>query len=301
MELFTSAHDNPTWGIPLHVAVNEGIQTQKGLGIRYRLYLIEEGAGILRFADRRCAFIAPGFLCLNEDEVPEVERVTDIKAHGLYFEPSLIHTAFNFENIRQEEYGFDLSAYQDRFWLKPFFIRSTDYYGLLNVGPATFKRALQLFEGVQEQLRQQGTSWPCRSRSYLLELLFLIERVYSTPQATEAITLPEVHEDMDPVILYLHTHYQQKITISELTRIFHINRTTLMERFVAATGVSIMEYLIGLRVRLATMMLRDTMLPVSEIMMRVGFNDITHFGRTFRRMTGMSPSDYRQKFCWMQN
>lgn len=300
MDLFTTAHDNPSWKMPLLVMRDSGIRLRVGFRLRYRLLLIQEGAGILRFADQRCAFIAPSLICLHEADLPEVERMTDIKAHMLCFEPSLIHSSLNFENIRQEE-GFDLSAYQDRFWLKPFFERTKTYNGLLNVGPATFRRTMQFVENIEAQLREQGPSWPCRSRSFLMELLFLIERIYSSPAAKEEIALPETHGEIDEVILYLHMHYQEKITISDLTKIFHMNRTTLMERFDAATGVSIMEYLIGLRVRIASMMLRDTLLPVSEIMERVGFNDMTHFGRTFRRYLGMTPSDYRQKLGWMQN
>jgi AraC-like DNA-binding protein len=76
---------------------------------------------------------------------------------------------------------------------------------------------------------------------------------------------------------------------------FHINRTTLADKFTKSTGMSVMDYLIRLRVKMAAIMLRDTMLSVSEISYRVGFNDITHFGRTFRKHMGYSPSEYRKK------
>ena len=80
---------------------------------------------------------------------------------------------------------------------------------------------------------------------------------------------------------------------------FHTNRTTLTERFGLVTGQPVLSYLIRLRVRLASLMLRDTMLPVSEVMTRVGFTDSTHFGRTFRKHLGCTPSEYRTRFCWM--
>jgi AraC family L-rhamnose operon regulatory protein RhaS len=46
-------------------------------------------------------------------------------------------------------------------------------------------------------------------------------------------------------------------------------------------------------------MLRDTKLSVSEITARLGFTNITHFGRAFRKQMGYSPSEYRQRFCGM--
>jgi transcriptional regulator GlxA family with amidase domain len=51
-----------------------------------------------------------------------------------------------------------------------------------------------------------------------------------------------------------------------------------------------------LRLRMASVLLGETTLPVSEIMRRVGFGDATHFGRTFRKYTGYPPSEYRQRF-----
>ncbi len=60
-----------------------------------------------------------------------------------------------------------------------------------------------------------------------------------------------------------------------------------------------MTYLTQLRIRLAALMLRDTKLPISEVMWRVGFRDGTHFGRTFRKHTAQSPSEYREQYCWM--
>lgn len=54
-------------------------------------------------------------------------------------------------------------------------------------------------------------------------------------------------------------------------------------------------YLIKLRLFLASQMLAETSIPVSEVINRVGFNDVVHFSRIFRKKFGYSPSEYRQK------
>jgi AraC family L-rhamnose operon regulatory protein RhaS len=121
-----------------------------------------------------------------------------------------------------------------------------------------------------------------------------------TPQAA-AIPCPEIqeHAGTERIILYLHAHYHEKITIPALTRAFHTNRTTLTERFRRATKMPIMAYLAHLRMRQASLLLRDTVLPVSEVMLRVGYQDSTHFWRTFRKHIGLSPSEYRDRYCWL--
>jgi AraC family L-rhamnose operon regulatory protein RhaS len=103
----------------------------------------------------------------------------------------------------------------------------------------------------------------------------------------------ESESEMDKVILFLHTNYEQKITLNQLTELFHINRTTLSEEFIKATGLSVIDYLIKLRIKIASIFLSQTGIPISEILHRTGFNDSTHFGKMFRKHTGFSPSQYR--------
>lgn len=98
------------------------------------------------------------------------------------------------------------------------------------------------------------------------------------------------------ILLYLHADYEKKLTLKHLTEVFHINRTTLTEEFQRATNSSIIDYLIKLRVHTASIMIKNTDLPINEIMYRNGFNDNTHFGRMFKKHTGYSPSDYRTSF-----
>jgi AraC family L-rhamnose operon regulatory protein RhaS len=51
-----------------------------------------------------------------------------------------------------------------------------------------------------------------------------------------------------------------------------------------------------LRINLAAAMLRDTGLPITEVRQRVGFNDDSHFRRTFRKYLGMAPGEYRREY-----
>jgi YesN/AraC family two-component response regulator len=89
-------------------------------------------------------------------------------------------------------------------------------------------------------------------------------------------------------------NYSRKITIEELTKEFHTNRNTLSKKFKAETGLSVIDYISKLRIKAACMLLRDTSLPVSEIMQRVGFIDVSYWGRVFKSVSGLSPSDYRK-------
>lgn len=60
-----------------------------------------------------------------------------------------------------------------------------------------------------------------------------------------------------------------------------------------------LTYLNKLRITMASTILRDTLLPINEIMTRVGFTDTVHFFRTFKKYTGLTPTEYREKYNWM--
>ncbi|HYH02853.1 MAG TPA: AraC family transcriptional regulator, partial [Bacillota bacterium] len=97
------------------------------------------------------------------------------------------------------------------------------------------------------------------------------------------------------VVLYLTNHYSRKITIAELTKEFNLNRNSLYQEFQETTGLSLIAYLIRLRIKMASVLLAETSMPVAEIMERVGYTDLTHFGRAFKKITGFTPIDYRKQ------
>jgi AraC-like DNA-binding protein len=299
MELVTQNLKDPNHRMPLWHNPREIFSPDLGAGTRLRLILVEGGTGILRLADRREVFAAPAVFCLNETDRPELEQSVGLRAQALYFHPNVVNSALTFENLRGPGDKLSLTEQQDRYWLKPFVQRDSGAGGYLCLGPVSAQRISSLLKAAGRTLASQDDwNWSCRSRSYLLELLFVLERVASAPQVAEEDFLPEFSGDADPIILYLHTHYQEKVTLAELARVFHTNRTTLTERFRQSTGVSVITYLIQLRVRLAALMLRDTSLSVAEIGERVGFNDNSHFTRTFRDTMECSPTEYRQRYCW---
>jgi AraC-like DNA-binding protein len=290
----------PGYQMPLWHNPQEDFSPERGFGSRFRIILAEHGSGILRVNGWQGGFIAPVLFCLNETERLEQFQGRDLRAQALYFHPSLVNNVFGFDTIRNGRNSLTLSESQDLGWFSPFTLRTPGTFQPVNLGPTSARRISELMKTIGNLTYTLGeANWPCCSRSYFLELLFVVERIFTNPEARESSSLAGDLQGMDDVILYLHTYYYRKITLADLTRAFHTNRTTLTKKFQLATGLSVVAYLTRLRMNVASMILRDTELDINQIMRRVGFQDNTHFGRTFRRYNGCTPSEYREKYCWM--
>jgi AraC-like DNA-binding protein len=262
-----------------------------------KLVYVSEGSGIIKLNGQMVIFSAPAFFCFNELDEVVLQQNINLVASSIYFDPVIIDDSLQLSIIRKNYTQLSMTQYRDFFLIIPFIDREELKMPCIELGPMTSKRAARLFKGVEEELVfTENEFWPCRSRSFLLEILFLIQNLITDAKGRSALELPEATEDVGDIILYLHTNYNRKITIEELTEVFHINRTTLSEKFRSSIGTSIIEYLVKLRIKVASMMLRDTLLPISEILDRVGFNDSVHFIRMFKKHMGCTPSEYREKF-----
>lgn len=268
----------------------------------FRLILIEEGTGIANLGGTRISFTAPAVFCLDETVKLVLEKSANISLKYIYFFPMAMNSRLNYQNLRDENSNLSLTERNDRTYLRPFFLRTEGYYGFMDIGVNMAKKLSQLFERIKIEISEKKDDyWPCNSRSYFLELLLCVERHYSKHLETNYVLLYENASEIDDVLLYLHLNYSKKITLTGLTRQFNINRTSLNEQFTKVMNMSVMAYLIKFRIKLASMLLRDTMIPVSEVAARVGFGDTANFNRSFKKHTGLKPTDYRQQNCWLIN
>lgn len=264
---------------------------------RYHILFIEKGSGSISYHGRKELFMGPLLFCLNEEEIPSLIKGNHLSYRSLYFSPEYINNRFTFDNLREPEGDFTLTDIRDRHWLRVFFERTESYFGRLCITMALAGRIGKLFDQIDKQLKLQPDGyWTCRARSFLIELLFLTEQCWMLEDNSSRLFAAGYSEEIDNIILYLYSNYSNKISISELASKFHIDRTTLTKRFKEEVGDTIINSLIKLRVNLAAGMLRDTGIPISEIMYRAGFSDLSYFYRTFKKYTSHNPSEYRQHY-----
>jgi AraC-like DNA-binding protein len=133
-----------------------------------------------------------------------------------------------------------------------------------------------------------------------LDLLVNIAGERATNLSKNAMAVP-ASRDGEPgqltrMLNHLHKRFQEPISIPGLGRIGNVSERSLHRLFVKHTGESVSGYLCKLRIGRACMLLVETDRPVSMIAFEVGLPNLSNFNRQFRRLRGITPSDYRKSF-----
>ena len=94
---------------------------------------------------------------------------------------------------------------------------------------------------------------------------------------------------------YIREHSEQKFSLSEMAGALFVNSSYLARVFKHETGHTLLWYHNAVRCENAKKMLLETKLSVAEIGSAVGYISPAHFSHQFRKITGLSPSEWRMK------
>lgn len=107
--------------------------------------------------------------------------------------------------------------------------------------------------------------------------------------------------DIQHVQNYIEKHYNNKITIETLASLINTGRRTFERRFKEATNNTPIEYIQRVRIEAAKNFFEASRRNVSEIMYDVGYTDTKAFRDIFKKITGLTPIEYRNKFARVAN
>jgi two-component system response regulator YesN len=97
---------------------------------------------------------------------------------------------------------------------------------------------------------------------------------------------------------YIKEHFAEPIGIEDIAEAEGFNSSYFSTLFKKETGSTFSEYLRGIRMNEAKHLLKETNTSVAVICEMVGYNDIKHFSSSFRKATGVKPSEYRKLYAW---
>jgi AraC family transcriptional regulator len=127
------------------------------------------------------------------------------------------------------------------------------------------------------------------------ELNHVSEREINAVDAGKYSTRKELYTRLSIAKDYLHSCYDKNITLELLAETCFMNPFYLLRQFKKQFGTTPHQYLTAIRLQQAEKLVRHSDKRISDIMNESGFEDLTSFGKLFKKKFGMPPAHYRQR------
>ncbi len=137
-----------------------------------------------------------------------------------------------------------------------------------------------------------------REMSVLAAKVFAIEIERDSQSSFTIFQGQKEHED-EPIKkaqAFIEDNFEDKISVDQLSDMFAISRRSFERRFKKATSNTVAEYIQRVKMEAAKLSLESSRENVNEVMYKVGYTDNKAFRTTFKKITGLSPLQYRNKY-----
>lgn len=152
--------------------------------------------------------------------------------------------------------------------------------------------------------------------SFLNFMIYLIEKFYGRETAILCSKVSEIEfdridqnhfiifngqkEHSDEAIkeaqIFIENSYEEKLNIDQIAKRFSISNRSFLRRFKKATSNTPLEYIQRVKIEVAKKKLESTVQTINQVMYGIGYNDEKAFRNTFRKYSGLSPLEYRNKY-----
>ena len=163
---------------------------------------------------------------------------------------------------------------------------------------------------------EQGIYTNGGAYSFLNLVIYLVEKYYDRPTAIRCAKVFQIEMDRqsqsaftifkgqklhgDDLVkeaqAYIENRVDEKISFEKLSSRFAVGRRNFDRRFIKATGNTPLEYAQRVKMEAAKKALESSRKTINEVMYEVGYSDVKAFREVFRKITGMSPLEYKHKY-----
>ncbi|MDP4097399.1 helix-turn-helix domain-containing protein [Paenibacillus sp. P96] len=130
-----------------------------------------------------------------------------------------------------------------------------------------------------------------RQMPHSRELLF--RQLYTIMEQYHEMAAAGQESHVRRAMAYISEHVGEDISLQTVARHIHVHPHYLSEIFRKETGMTFGDFVTGCKIRHAMHLLASSPVKVSEVAVRVGFEDVKYFSKLFKKHTGMTPSVYR--------
>lgn len=209
-----------------------------------------------------------------------------LQIYNVLFLPEALTLTLNFHDLTQSP------GYHLFFHLEPNARGSNQFKNHLRLNSDQLRHASELIENINREMTFQDDGYQLASCSLLGELLVMICRLCMTPKDEHHCELQKIARAVN----YMNSNFSRPLDRAKLAKMVNMSEASFFRHFKRSMGKSPMEYLQELRLNEAEKLLRNSVIPLTDIAEKCGFYDSNHFGMVFRRHYRITPHRFRALF-----
>ena len=175
--------------------------------------------------------------------------------------------------------------------LKCFEVAVKNNYNLLRLNMKSIEIIKNLIQDIQSCNNSNEFGSEILKESLFVQLMVLMNRLFLNSDKNRDIEDNQYDKTIEGVLNYINSNLENDLSIDTIASEFYISKYYLMRKFKNQIGSSIHNYVVQKRLILARSLISDG-LSMSSVCSRCGFNDYSSFVRAFKKVYGVSPSNY---------
>ncbi|MBR1969720.1 MAG: helix-turn-helix transcriptional regulator [Clostridia bacterium] len=248
-----------------------------------RLFSMISGKGFIIIEDKRYP-IVPGMVVLFSAGTEYVWEIEEVKYYAVNFDYT-----HNFSSITESIHPIHSDVFSEKLIVeRPEF----EDVEILNK-PIIIYDAPNVGNLISEITTEFSMSEEHKDMLLSAFLKAAITSVVRMSQRRPKMKESKAQKLVSDIISYINLNYECSVSNEDIAEKFHFNSAYLNRVFRENTGISMHEFVVGCRIASAKEMLRSQEIAIGEVAEKCGFSSFYHFTKTFKKKTGITPSEYR--------
>jgi len=180
-------------------------------------------------------------------------------------------------------------------YLMPFTLLDASFPNVIPAGTGLWREIIDFVERIRGELPGDSERSRLAIKTYVRMILLILVNHYSQLGVTREVIDHQRGQmrRLAPLMTHIEQHYEKPLRVNDAARMCAMSDCCFMHLFREVTGQSFVAYLNCFRVARARELLASTERAISEISLETGFCNQSYFGVIFRRITGITPLEYR--------
>lgn len=147
------------------------------------------------------------------------------------------------------------------------------------------------FRSMIKELQMCKDDYPEMLEIHLRQIFIKLHRYFNT---ISRVDNSQIAEDIDKAMLYFAEHYNEDICIEDYAKEHLMSTSWFIRNFKQYTGSTPMQYILSKRIHNAETLLENEHYSITEISNIIGYDNPLYFSRIFKKVKGISPTEYRK-------